>query len=288
MALRRKTYTPDEIMARLKKTLDAGEIIMACGAGTGLSAKCEELGGADLIVGTSAGYYRTRGRSSADAFGPIGNCNKIVHELGYDLLPIVKDTPVIAGIFASDLFSFIDLFIEDLARLGYSGITNSPSYAPHNPDDVLSGYLKATNVTYEREVEMIQMAHEMGLFTMGYAWNGENAAAMAKAGANIVVANLGDTIGGLPQSDCAMPPKYTLDDAVKIVQEVRDAAVAARSDVLVLAHGGPIAEPEDFQYVLDHTHGVVGFCGGSSFERIPVERNFINEIKAYCSCTFSD
>ena len=254
-----------EALERLRRTVADGGVIMGAGAGTGLSAKCAEAGGADLIIIYNSGRYRMAGRGSLAGCMPYGDANAIVVEMAGEVLPIVRETPVLAGVCGTDPFRLMPVFIDELKRIGFSGVQNFPTVGLF--DGQFRQNLEETGMGYGLEVDMIRVAHDAGMLTTPYAFDAEQSAAMAAAGADVVVAHVGLTTKGQIGATTAL----TLEAAAARVQEIRDAAVAVKSDIIVLCHGGPIAEPEDAQYVIDHTTGVAGFFGASSMERLPTE-----------------
>ena len=257
--------TRAEALARLRAQIDAGSPIIGAGAGTGLSAKLAEAGGADLIIIYTSGRYRMGGRGSLAGLLPYGDANAIVVDMAREVLPVVKETPVLAGVCGTDPFRLMPVFIAELKRMGFSGVQNFPTVGLI--DGTLRVNLEETGMGYGLEVEMIRLAHERDLLTAPYVFSDEEATDMAKAGADVLVPHMGLTTKGSIGARTAR----TLDDCVHLVQEMRDAAVAVNPDVLVLCHGGPIAEPDDARYVLSRTRGVVGFFGASSMERLPTE-----------------
>jgi len=254
-----------EVLARLRAEIAAGRPIVGAGAGTGLSAKCAEAGGADLLVIYNSGRYRMAGRGSLAGLMPYGDANAIVVEMAAEVLPVVRRVPVLAGVCGTDPFRLMEVFLPELRRLGFAGVQNFPTVGLF--DGRMRMNLEETGMGYGLEVELIGLARELDMLTSPYAFTAEEARQMAAAGADIVVAHMGLTTKGTIGAHTAM----SLDEAVARVQELRDAAVAARDDVLVLCHGGPIAEPEDAAYVLSRTRGVDGFYGASSMERLPTE-----------------
>lgn len=267
--------TGNEALRRLQRTVEDGGVIIGAGAGTGLSAKCAEAGGADLIIIYNSGRYRMAGRGSLAGLMPYGDANAIVVEMAGEVLPIVRDAPVLAGVCGTDPFRLMPVFLEELKRIGFAGVQNFPTVGLC--DGVFRQNLEETGMSYALEVEMIRAAHELGLLTTPYVFDEDQARAMTEAGADVVVAHMGLTTKGSIGAHTAL----TLDQAVERVQAIRDAAVAARPDVLVLCHGGPIAEPEDAQYVIDHTRGVAGFFGASSMERLPTEVAITENMKRF-------
>jgi predicted TIM-barrel enzyme len=257
--------TREEALARVREQVAAGRPIIGAGAGTGLSAKCAEAGGGDLIIIYNSGRYRMAGRGSLAGLMPYGDANAIVVEMAAEVLPIVRDTPVLAGVCGTDPFRLMPVFLRQLQELGFTGIQNFPTVGLI--DGVFRQNLEETGMGFELEVEAIRAAHELGLLTCPYVFDPAQARAMAEAGADVLVPHMGLTTKGSIGAHTAK----TLDECVALIQAMRDAAAAVRPDVLVLCHGGPIAEPEDAAYVLERTHGVVGFFGASSMERLPTE-----------------
>jgi predicted TIM-barrel enzyme len=254
-----------EALERLRAQVDAGRPIIGAGAGTGLSAKCADAGGADLIIVYNSGRYRMAGRGSLSGLLPYGDANAIVVEMAREVLPVVRDTPVLAGVCGTDPFRLMPVFLEELERIGFSGVQNFPTVGLF--DGVFRQNLEETGMGFGLEVEMIRAAHERDLLTAPYVFSVEEAAAMAAAGADVLVPHMGLTTGGAIGAESAK----TLDECVSLIQAMHDAATAVNPDVLVLCHGGPISEPDDAAYVLERTDGVVGFFGASSMERLPTE-----------------
>jgi len=258
-------FTREEALARLRKTVAEGRPIIGAGAGTGISAKFAEKGGVDLIIIYNSGRYRMAGRGSLAGLMPYGDANGIVVEMASEVLPVVKDTPVLAGVCGTDPFRLMPVFIKQLKEMGFSGVQNFPTVGLI--DGVFRQNLEETGMGYDLEVEAIRIAHELDMLTCPYVFSEEDAVKMTKAGADVLVAHMGLTTKGSIGAQTAL----TLEESAKRVQAIHDAAKAIRDDVLVICHGGPIAEPEDAQYVFDHTEGVVGFFGASSIERLPTE-----------------
>jgi predicted TIM-barrel enzyme len=257
--------TGDEARAKLRATLESGAPIIGAGAGTGLSAKCAEAGGTDLIIIYNSGRYRMAGRGSLAGLMPYGDANAIVMEMAGEVLPVVSDTPVIAGVCGTDPFRLMDVFLRQIADAGFAGVQNFPTVGLI--DGTFRANLEETGMSYALEVEMIREAARLDLLTSPYVFDPAGATAMAEAGADVLVPHMGLTTKGTIGAHTAK----TLDECVEEIQAMRDAAVAIRDDMLVLCHGGPIAEPEDAAYVLARTEGVVGFFGASSMERLPTE-----------------
>ena len=271
------------ILNRLQKKIGEGKAIVGTGAGTGLSAKCEEAGGSDLIIVYNSGWFRMQGLPSVCGNFPLGDANTIVKELGRMVLPRVKDTPVLAGVFANDPFRDMKTFLTELKTMGFSGVQNFPTVGTYTA--VYRENIESVGISYDKEVEMIHIAHELDLLTTPYSYTIEEAEKMAKAGADIVVAHCRATIGGMV--GVGKEGIMTLDDAVKKVQDIHDAVQAINPQTLVICHGGPIATPEDAEYVLSHTRGVVGFYGASSAERLPTEKAIREQVGRFGSLTLS-
>ncbi len=266
-----------ELVEKFQDMARRGEPIVGGGAGTGLSAKCEEAGGIDLIVIYNSGRYRMAGRGSLAGLLAYGNANEIVVEMAAEVLPVVRHTPVLAGVNGTDPFMITDRFLRELADLGFAGIQNFPTVGLI--DGVFRANLEETGMGYGLEVEMIRAARELDLLTCPYVFTEDEARAMADAGADVLVPHMGLTTKGTIGAQTAL----TLDDCVGLIQAMRDAAVAVNPDVIVLCHGGPLAEPEDAQYVLDRTEGIVGFFGASSMERLPTEVAMTENMKRFKS-----
>jgi len=269
------TMTGTEALARLRATAAVGEPIIGAGAGTGLSAKCAEAGGADLIIIYNSGRYRMAGRGSLAGLLPYGDANAIVVEMAAEVLPIVVDTPVLAGVCGTDPFRLMPVFLDELARMGFAGVQNFPTVGLF--DGLFRQGLEETGMGYDLEVEMIRQAHERGMLTAPYVFDEAEAQAMTAAGADLLVAHMGLTTKGAIGARTSM----SLDTAVERVQAIRDAAVAVRPDVLVICHGGPIAEPDDAEFVLSRTSGVAGFFGASSIERLPTETAITDTVRRF-------
>ena len=257
--------TRQEALARLRMQVEGGKPIIGAGAGTGLSAKLAEAGGCDLIIIYNSGRYRMAGRGSLAGLMPYGDANAIVVEMAAEVLPVVKETPVLAGVCGTDPFRMMPVFLRQLKELGFSGVQNFPTVGLM--DGTYRQGLEETGMGYALEVDMIRAAHELDLLTAPYVFTPEETVAMAEAGADVLVPHMGLTTGGAIGATSAK----TLDESVGLVQAMRDAAVEVNPEILVLCHGGPIAEPDDAAYVLARTAGVVGFFGASSMERLPTE-----------------
>jgi predicted TIM-barrel enzyme len=256
-----------ESVRRLREQVARGKPIIGAGAGTGISAKFAERGGVDLIIIYNSGRYRMAGRGSAAGLMPYGDANAIVTEMAGEVLPIVKSTPVLAGVCGTDPFRFMNVFVKQLKEMGFDGVQNFPTVGVI--DGNFRQILEETGMSYDLEVELIRVAHELEMLTCPYVFDEEQAVTMTGAGADIIVAHMNTTVKGSVGVSPRTAP--TLDEAVERIQAIHDAAKAVNPDVLVLCHGGPIAEPEDVQYIFDHTEGIAGFFGASSIERLAAE-----------------
>jgi predicted TIM-barrel enzyme len=267
--------TRAEALERLRAQVREGRPIIGAGAGTGLSAKCAEAGGADLVIIYNSGRYRMAGRGSLAGLLPYGDANAIVLEMAGEVLPIVESTPVLAGVCGTDPFRLMPVFLRQVKELGFSGVQNFPTVGLF--DGTFRQNLEETGMGYPLEVEMIRSARALDLLTSPYVFTPDDARAMAEAGADVLVPHMGLTTSGTIGAQTAR----TLDKSVELVQAMRDAAVEVDPDVLVLCHGGPIAEPDDAAYVLERTTGVVGFFGASSMERLPTEVAMTENMKRF-------
>ncbi|MEO0638018.1 MAG: phosphoenolpyruvate hydrolase family protein [Pseudomonadota bacterium] len=254
-----------DLLARFKKMRDAGEQIIGGGAGTGLSAKCEEAGGIDLIVIYNSGRYRMAGRGSLSGLLAYGNANEIVMEMANEVIPMAPNTPVLAGVNGTDPFANFDVLLDDIARVGFSGVQNFPTVGLI--DGNFRKNLEETGMSYSQEVDVIRMAHEKDMLTTPYVFSEEDATAMAEAGADIIVCHLGLTTGGSIGAETAV----TLEQCPGLVDSWAKAALAVNPEAIVLVHGGPVAMPPDAEYVLANTEHCHGFYGASSMERLPTE-----------------
>ena len=257
--------TREEALARLRAQVRDGRPIIGAGAGTGLSAKCAEAGGADLVIIYNSGRYRMAGRGSLAGLLPYGDANAIVLEMAGEVLPIVESTPVLAGVCGTDPFRLMPVFLRQITEIGFSGVQNFPTVGLF--DGTFRQNLEETGMGYRLEVEMIRAARELDLLTCPYVFTPDDARAMTEAGADVLVPHMGLTTGGTIGAHQAK----TLDDCIPLIQSMHDAARRVNPEILVLCHGGPIAEPDDAAYVLERTNGVVGFFGASSMERLPTE-----------------
>ena len=273
-------FTREEVLTRLRQNIADGIPIIGAGAGTGISAKFEEAGGVDLIVIYNSGRFRMAGRGSLAGTMPYGDANAIVMDMAGEVLTVVEDTPVLAGVCGTDPFRQMDVFLREVEAIGFSGVQNFPTVGLI--DGLYRQNLEETGMGYGEEVEMIRTAHEMGLLTTPYAFNPEEGEQMAAAGADIVVAHAGLTTKGAIGATTAL----TLEESVGFVQAICDAARGVSEEVIVLCHGGPISEPEDAEYVLQNTRGVDGFYGASSMERLPVEVAITEHVKRYKAVRF--
>ncbi len=264
-----------EILSRLRAKIADGKPIIGGGAGTGLSARCEEAGGIDLIVIYNSGRYRMAGRGSLAGLLAYGNANEIVVDMAKEVLPVVRNTPVLAGVNGTDPFMIRDKFLDDLIALGFSGIQNFPTVGLI--DGTFRANLEETGMGYDLEVDLVRTAREKDLLTTPYAFAPEEAHAMAIAGADIVVAHMGLTTGG----DIGAETALTLDQCVRAIDAMAEAARDANPDVIVLCHGGPIAMPEDASYVLANAKDCQGFYGASSMERLPSETALVAQTRAF-------
>ena len=259
------TLSRQEILAKLKNQVANGMPIVGAGAGTGISGKCAEAGGADLIVIYNSGRYRMAGHGSLSGLMPYGDANAIVVDMSAEVLPVVRETPVLAGVCGTDPFRIMELFVEQLKVLGFSGVQNFPTVGLI--DGIFRQNLEETGMSYSKEIDMIGIAHQFDMLTTPYVFDPEQAVAMAQVGADILVAHMGLTTKGTIGAKTAK----TLDDCATEIRAIYDAAKNARDDVLVICHGGPISEPEDAQYIMEQVPGVAGFFGASSVERLPTE-----------------
>ncbi len=258
-------FPRDQCLQRLRAQVAAGKPIIGGGAGTGISAKCAEAGGIDLIIIYNSGRYRMAGRGSLAGMMPYGDANQVVVDMAREVLPVVRNTPVLAGVCGTDPFRIMKLFLRELQDMGFSGVQNFPTVGLI--DGTFRQGLEETGMGFGLEVDMVREAHGLGLLTCPYVFNEDEARAMAKAGADVLIPHMGLTTKGSIGATTAL----TLDEAAARVQALHDAATGVNPDVLVLCHGGPISEPEDARHVLENTRGVVGFFGASSIERLPTE-----------------
>lgn len=264
-----------EVLSALRQTIARGEAIIGAGAGTGLSAKCAEAGGVDLLIIYNSGRYRMAGRGSLAGMLPYGSANDIVVDMAREVLPVVVRTPVLAGVCGTDPFRLMPQFLDQLASIGFAGVQNFPTVGLI--DGSFRANLEETGMGFKMEVEMIRLAHERNLLTSPYVFDPNQASLMATAGADIIVAHMGLTGTGTIGAHTVM----TLDECVRRIADIRDAVTRINPDVIILCHGGPIAEPEDASYVLSHSPGIAGFFGASSIERLPTERAITGQVARF-------
>jgi len=265
----------DESLRRLRAQVDADTPILGAGAGTGISAKFAERGGTDIIIIYNSGRYRMGGRGSLAGLLPYGDANAIVVDMAREVLPVVEDTPVLAGVCGTDPFRLMPAFLRELKEMGFDGVQNFPTVGLI--DGTFRQNLEETEMSYQKEIDMVRLASEMDFLTCPYVFEPEQAVAMAEAGADVLVPHMGLTTKGSIGAETALG----LEEAAERVQAMHDAAKAVKPDILVLCHGGPIAEPDDAQYIFDHTEGIVGFFGASSVERLPTEPAIENQARAF-------
>lgn len=267
----------DDALRRLRKSVTEGRPIIGAGAGTGISAKFAERGGVDLIIIYNSGRYRMAGRGSLAGLLPYGDANAIVVEMAGEVLPVVKDTMVLAGVCGTDPFRLMPVFLKQIKEMGFDGIQNFPTVGLF--DGLMRQNLEETGMSYGLEVEMVRQARELGLLTCPYVFTPEEARRMAGAGADVLVPHMGLTTKGSIGAETAV----TLEESAQQVQAMRDAAIEVNSEVIVLCHGGPIAEPEDAQYIFENTTGISGFFGASSIERLATESAIENQARKFKS-----
>lgn len=273
------TQTREEIIASFTEKVDRNEVLLGVGAGTGITAKFSEAGGADLLIIYNSGRFRMAGRGSLSGLMPYGDANAIVVEMGSEVLPVVKDTPVLAGVCGTDPFRIMPNFLRQLKAQGFSGVQNFPTVGLI--DGVFRQNLEETGMGYSLEVEMVREAHSIGLLTCPYVFTADDARAMAEAGADILVAHMGLTTKGTIGAQTAL----TLDDCVERIREIIAAGKEVNPDVLVICHGGPIAEPEDAAYVIKALPELAGFFGASSIERFAAERGIKAQTEEFKAIT---
>ena len=264
-----------EILERIRAEVAAGRPVVGCGAGTGISAKCAEAGGADLIIIYNSGRYRMAGRGSLAGLMPYGDANGIVVEMAAEVLPVVADTPVLAGVCGTDPFRLMPVFLKQLAEIGFSGVQNFPTVGLI--DGSFRSNLEGTGMGYDKEVEAIRIAHELDLFTSPYVFDEAQAVLMAEAGADMLVAHVGLTTSGSIGASDAM----TLDEAIATVETIAAAGQGVREDLLVICHGGPFDEPANVGDALARLPSSVGFFGASSIERLPTERAITEQVRSF-------
>lgn len=275
----REGTSREAILARLREQVANGKPIVGAGAGTGLSAKCAQEGGADLIVIYNSGRFRMAGHGSLSGLMPYGDANRIVVGMASEVLPVARGVPVLAGVCGTDPFRLMRLFLQEIKALGFSGVQNFPTVGLI--DGLFRQNLEETGMSFSKEVDMIGLAHDLHLLTTPYVFTPDEGAAMARAGADLLVAHMGLTTKGMIGARSAIG----LDDAVARIQAIHDASKRVREDVMVICHGGPVSEPGDVRYVLERTHGVVGFFGASSVERLPTERAITRQVRAFKGIT---
>ena len=272
--------TREEILNRFRKQVEAGEPVIGGGAGTGITAKSAEAGGIDLLVIYNSGRFRMAGRGSLSGLLAYGDANAIVMEMAHEVLPVVRHTPVLAGVNGTDPFRIMPHFLKQVKEIGFAGVQNFPTVGLI--DGTFRANLEETGMGFGHEIDMIRMAHQMELLTSPYVFDEEQATEMAKAGADILVPHMGLTTSGTIGARTAL----TLPEAAEKVQRLADAARRVNPDILCLCHGGPIANPEDAQYVLDHTEGITGFYGASSVERFPTEVGIKEQTERFKALSF--
>ena len=265
----------DDILKRLRESIAAGKPILGCGAGTGISAKFAEKGGADILIIYNSGRFRMAGRGSLAGLLPYGDANAIVVEMGSEVLTVVKDTPVLAGVCGTDPFRLMQVFLKELKEMGFDGVQNFPTVGVM--DGTFRQNLEETGFGYDLEVEMIHQAHKLDMLTCPYVFNVQEAKKMTRAGADIIVAHMRTTQKGSIGAKTTM----SLEEAARKVQEIQDAAKSINKDVIVICHGGPIADPEDAHFIFEHTTGIDGFFGASSIERLATESAIENKTKEF-------
>lgn len=273
------TQTRMEIIAHFKEEVKNGKILLGVGAGTGITAKSSEAGGADMLIIYNSGRYRMAGRGSLAGLLSYGDANQIVVEMGAEVLPVVKHTPVLAGVCGTDPFRVMDIYLKQLKEQGFNGVQNFPTVGLI--DGVFRQNLEETGMGYDLEVEMIRKAHELDMLTCPYVFDPKQAKAMAEAGADILVAHMGLTTKGTIGAKTAL----TLDDCIVKIKDIIAAGRAVRSDIMVICHGGPIAEPDDVAYVIKHIPEIDGFFGASSIERFAAERGIKAQAAAFKAIT---
>jgi len=264
-----------KILRNLKEKVEMGEPIIGCGAGTGLSAKMEEAGGADLMIIYNSGRYRMAGRSSLAGLLAYGDANAVVMEMAGEVLPVVRNTPVLAGVNGTDPFRQMSVFLKQVSELGFSGVQNFPTVGLF--DGVMRENMEATGLGYDKEIEMIRLARDMDLFTSPYVFTEDETKAMTEAGADLLVPHVGLTTAGSIGASSAL----TLDEAIDKVMTMAEVGWKINKDLMVICHGGPFDEPENVGKALAKMPGIVGFYGASSAERLPTERAIVEQIKAF-------
>lgn len=271
------TISREEILKRLKAQIESGKPIVGCGAGTGISAKFAEAGGADLIIIYNSGRYRMAGRGSLAGLMPYGDANGIVVEMAAEVLPVVKDTPVLAGVCGTDPFRLMPVFLKQLKEIGFAGVQNFPTVGLI--DGKFRANLEATGMGFDKEVEAIRLAHDLDMYTSPYVFDADQAKAMAEVGADQLVAHVGLTTSGAIGAGVAM----TMDEAINRVMQIADAGRKVRADMIVICHGGPFDEPDNVGEALKRMPGIQGFFGASSIERLPTERAIRSQVEMFKS-----
>ncbi|KJY63170.1 Transcriptional regulator [Bombilactobacillus mellifer] len=269
----------EQIIADFQAKRAQKEILVGVGAGTGITAKSSEAGGADMLIIYNSGRYRMAGRGSLAGLLSYGDANQIVMDMGHEVLPVVQHTPVLAGVCGTDPFRVMKIYLQQLQAQGFSGVQNFPTVGLI--DGVFRQNLEETGMGYDLEVDMIRQAHELGMLTTPYVFDPEQATKMAEAGADLLVAHMGLTTKGSIGAETAL----TLDESVKKVQAILDAGRKVNPDIMVICHGGPIAEPQDAQYVIDRVDGIDGFFGASSIERFAAEKGIKQQTEAFKKIT---
>jgi len=274
------SFDKQKLLAKFQKMKAEKVPIIGGGAGTGLSAKCEEAGGIDLIVIYNSGRYRMAGRGSLAGLMPYGDANGVVMEMAGEVLPVVENTPVLAGVCASDPFRLMDKFLDEVKDAGFAGIQNFPTVGLI--DGNFRANLEETGMSYQLEVDLVEKASKKGLFTTPYVFSEDDAKAMAKAGADIIVCHLGLTTGGSIGAETGV----TLEECPALVDSWAEAALSIKPDAIILVHGGPVAQPEDAEFVLKNTKNCHGFYGASSMERLPTEIALTKQTETFKSIKF--
>ncbi len=270
-----KRIPRETILENLRTRIERGEPIVGCGAGTGISAKMAEAGGADLIIIYNSGRYRMAGRGSLAGLLPYGDANEIVVDMAREVIPVVKNTPVLAGVCGTDPFRDMEVFLRQLIAINFSGVQNFPTVGLI--DGTFRANLEGTGMGYDKEVEMIKLAHELGMLTTPYVFDPDQAKAMAEVGADVLVPHIGLTTAGTIGAAVAL----TLDEAIEKVMAMAEAAWRVRPDIIVLCHGGPLDEPDNVGLALSRMPGIAGFFGASSIERIPTERAISEQVRRF-------
>ena len=269
------------ILSRLRDQATRGIPIIGTGAGTGISAKCAQAGGADLIVIYNSGRFRMAGHGSLSGLMPYGDANQIVVDMAREVLPVARHVPVLAGVCGTDPFRLMHVFLQEIKTIGFSGVQNFPTVGLI--DGVFRQNLEETGMSFSKEVELIGIAHELDMLTTPYVFSPEEAVEMAAAGADVLVAHMGLTTKGSIGARTAK----TLEEAVVEIQAIHDASKQVREEILVICHGGPVSEPNDVRNVFERTQGIVGFFGASSVERLPTERAITGQVRSFKEIEFS-